>query len=242
MISRKEFEEYCIKNGLRYKYDDEWNNYSNQNWNRNIFCCLCASGYIETAKWLYSLGGIDIHINNDEAFILSCESGYLEIAKWLVSLGGVDVHFNNNEAFRLSYLNGYLEIVKWLYSLGGVDIHAENDDAFRRSCVFGYKEIAKWLVSLGGIDIHAENNRVFRLVCECRRKKMVKWFLFKLGFLNNPIIEQYPICKEIIYDKMIYNIYNRKKNLFNGYIQNGYKSLFSDKVSLNCFKECLLMV
>jgi len=59
-----------------------------------------------------------------------------------------------------------------------------------------------------------------------------------LGFLNNPIMEQYPICKQIIYDK----IYNRKKSLFNGYIQNGCKSLFSDKVSLDNFKECLLMV
>jgi len=145
MITRVEFENHCIKYGLRYRHDNDfWNKLLNENWNENILCYLCVSGYIETAKWLVSLGGVDIHADNDCAF-------------------------------------------RWSY--------------------------------------------------EYEHKEIIEWFMFKLGFLNNPIIDNYSMCQQIIHDR----IFCRKRILFNGYIQNGFKSLFSDKVSLSCFKECLLM-
>jgi len=43
---------------------------------KNIFSYLCIFGYIETAKWCHSLGGVDIHIENDFAFRQSCEDGH----------------------------------------------------------------------------------------------------------------------------------------------------------------------
>jgi len=77
MITREEFEGYCIKNGLRYRCNNAvWNDLLDRDWNKNIFSYLCIFGYIETAKWYHSLGGVDIHIENDFAFRLSCGNGH----------------------------------------------------------------------------------------------------------------------------------------------------------------------
>ena len=40
--------------------------------NDYAFRYSCINGHIEIAKWLYSLGGVDIHANNDDAFRYSC--------------------------------------------------------------------------------------------------------------------------------------------------------------------------
>jgi len=47
---------------------------------------------LEIAKWLYDLGKnisslIDIHANNEDAFISACDGNHLEVAKWLYDLG-----------------------------------------------------------------------------------------------------------------------------------------------------------
>jgi diacylglycerol kinase len=60
------------------------------------------TGHLEIAKWLYSLGGVDIHAENEDAFRNACLNGYLEIAKWLYSFGGVDIHAKNEYAFRIT--------------------------------------------------------------------------------------------------------------------------------------------
>ena len=50
------------------------------------FMNSCEDNRITTAKWLYSLGGINIRANNDRAFKASCSFRYKDIAEWLCTL------------------------------------------------------------------------------------------------------------------------------------------------------------
>jgi hypothetical protein len=68
------------------------------------------------ARWLYSLGGINIHAEEDYAFRWACQGGhYLLVAQWLYSLGGIGIHTLDDEAFHWHvkkdvylWLNGYI--------------------------------------------------------------------------------------------------------------------------------------
>ena len=64
-----------------------------------------------------SLGGVDVHADNDFAFRHACGGGHLETARWVLSLGGVNVHAYNDEAFRWACANRHLETARWLVSL-----------------------------------------------------------------------------------------------------------------------------
>jgi hypothetical protein len=52
-----------------------------------MFVQSCQYGEIETAKWLYSLGVIDVHIYQDSSFALSCSCGQIESVKFLLFVG-----------------------------------------------------------------------------------------------------------------------------------------------------------
>jgi hypothetical protein len=172
------------------------------------FRWACHKGHESIAKWLYDLGGVDIHAYDDRAFRWACENDHESIAKWLYSLGGVDhdyafrsTCFNGHESiakwlyslssvddlhswdhkiFGSACSNGHESIAKWLYSLGGVDIHAWDDEAFRKACRNGHESIVKWLYSLGGVDIHAWDDEAFRKACRNGHESIVKW-LYSLG-------------------------------------------------------------
>jgi len=150
MITKIDFEEYCKKNNLRYKFEDKhyeeiilthWNN-------NNLFIVLCCYGYIETAKWLLTLGEINIHLNNEDAFRTSCYYGHLEVIKWLNEISEknkemINIHANNEEAFRNSCF-GHLEVAKWLIKISKengemINIHASDEKAFIISCVNGQR-------------------------------------------------------------------------------------------------------
>ena len=86
---------------------------------------------MDVAKWLISLGSVNIHANDEYAFRESCRNGHMDVAKWLISLGGVNIHANNEYAFRGACGNGHMDIAKWLFSLGAninKDIYCGNDD------------------------------------------------------------------------------------------------------------------
>lgn len=140
------------------------------------FLLICKIGRLDVVKWLYSLGKVDIHIENDIdiAFAYSCENGHFDLAKYLYSLGDVDIHTHENYAFDYSCANGYIEIAKWLYSLSNQTLYLYDDSAFHFACAHGFLEIAKWLYS---IDYHDEDNldNVFIDSVECGELEVIKW-------------------------------------------------------------------
>ena len=81
------------------------------------FKLACKNGHITVAKWLHSLGGVNIHADNEYAFRTSCENGHIDVAQWLHSLGGVNIYADNEYAFRTSCENGYTDLAQWLCSL-----------------------------------------------------------------------------------------------------------------------------
>ena len=84
----------------------------------NGFQWNCENGHLTVAKWLYSLGRVNIHAGGENAFKWSCRNGHLIVAQWLYSLGRVNIHADNEFAFQMSCINGHLIVAKWLYSLG----------------------------------------------------------------------------------------------------------------------------
>jgi len=176
MITKEEFEEYCSKNNLRYKFENKYcQEYRlKSNWNIiDLFMVLCRYGYIETLKWFLTKEKINIHGNNEEAFMYSCIDNHLEVAKWLIEISKennkiINIHFLHDLVFRFSCWNGYIEIAKWLIEISKesgeiINIHANNDDEFKKSCKWNNLEIAKWLCSLcDEYYIEIENNRIVK--------------------------------------------------------------------------------
>jgi hypothetical protein len=135
----------------------------------------CRRGRLEVAKWLVSLGGVNIYSIRNNAFRWACQFNHLEVAKWLVSLG-VDIHTDNDIAFRIACDKGYFEMIKWFESLGINFNHC----IFEKACRWGKIEIAKWLYMNFDVDLVICNDCLFQEVCECGHLEVAKW-LYSLG-------------------------------------------------------------
>lgn len=140
----------------------------------NAFMTSCYVGHIEIAKWLYSLGVINIHMNNDYAFRNSCGKGHIEIAKWLYSLDAIDISINDNYAFKWSCYNGKLNVVKWLYSLG-ININKCNEYMIIKVCINGHKNIIKWLHGLHEENIQKMINNALIWSFKHKRNEITQW-------------------------------------------------------------------
>ena len=63
---------------------------------------------MEIARWLVDLGNerdnhINVHVNDDQTFMLSCAYGKIDVVKWLIqTYPGIDIHMDSEYAFRHS--------------------------------------------------------------------------------------------------------------------------------------------
>lgn len=82
--------------------------------------CYKGETQIETAKFLYSLGNVDINYSYDQhpsVFINACHKNQLQMAKWLYSLGGINIHDLNDSAFEKAYFCNNIIICEFLFDI-----------------------------------------------------------------------------------------------------------------------------
>ena len=51
------------------------------------FRVTCQNGHLEVAQWVYSLGGVDHHTEDEGALQRACQNGHLETVQYLFDLG-----------------------------------------------------------------------------------------------------------------------------------------------------------
>ncbi|AYV83289.1 MAG: hypothetical protein Hyperionvirus5_95 [Hyperionvirus sp.] len=94
----------CKKMVVEYNHDI-------RSYDQVAFRISCFRGLIEMAEWLYSCGGVDVHIRSDEPFKDACEKKHFWIIRWLLSVE----KFNDDIINK--YANTYPdEIIAILYT------------------------------------------------------------------------------------------------------------------------------
>jgi hypothetical protein len=183
-----------------------------------VFAFTCNNGYLDTVKWLFSLGHFNNNENNNLLFCNACNKGYIEMAKWFYSLGIIDINFRNGCSFIDSCLGGHLELSRWLHHIRNINV--ENIDIelytkiFYWSCEYGKFEIVKWLYSLHKFDIHFNNEYLFYhsminehddildwLIKSSERKGCTKYILYKIYLKTKFLYNKTSIYLQNIYSK-----------------------------------------
>jgi ankyrin repeat protein len=118
------------------------------------FLVSCHVGNFEIVKWLCKTynNKIDIHFDNETAFIYAIEEQHFDLAKWLyhISIGEkniINVNINDNFPFIISCYNGRLDICKWLYLISNnkIDKHMMNNMPLKNAELSGNQELIYWL-------------------------------------------------------------------------------------------------
>ena len=89
------------------------------------FFWACQRGKLNLAKYLYSLGNVNVNNTyNGSAFNIACAENHLELAKWLYSLGDIYLHSGLSEGFIISCLKNHHDIYRWMWLI------AENNEQY----------------------------------------------------------------------------------------------------------------
>ena len=85
---------------------------------RSAFRVCCKNGNIERAQWMCSFGNIDVHEDNDRAFVEACYFGQPKFARWLLNtFPGVDICRNYQVLMKDAHEHAYDELARWLRML-----------------------------------------------------------------------------------------------------------------------------
>jgi hypothetical protein len=144
---------------------------------------------------------IDIHINNDFAFIHSCINGKINICKWLYELSKeeIDIHINNDILFFQNCSNANIEMFEWLVEIKKKPIYIRHFDDY-----------------------------LFKHHCDCVQNHRNGYYRYSRGFLTDDFPSHIKFCKllvelcedyylkienENIIEWKILNVYNDNKKM-----------------------------
>lgn len=101
----------------------------------SLFLSLCGRNLLKTAKFIYSLGKVDVHFNDNQIFKSVCDSKTLSAVKYVYSLGDQNIHKNTKEAFIESCKTERgIYVSKFLYSLGTFPIELQSRYTVEELC------------------------------------------------------------------------------------------------------------
>jgi hypothetical protein len=69
----------------------------------------CGNNF-EVAKWIYSLGSVNIHAQNDKAFQMACLYGRFD-SYYEVGQSKINIHAQQNKAFLFAIESGNINLV-----------------------------------------------------------------------------------------------------------------------------------
>lgn len=202
--------------------NDHTKNKINSNHTKNkinkYFVKSCKKGQISLAKSLLHYGSqmnmpIDIHYNNDSAYIRSYFDGRSDIMNWLAELGNIsnspidlnickdNILYNycqknmqsNSLNSRIAIIE--LDLLKKLLRQENIefDIRNHGDILFILCCSKSNFDVANWLIDYGSdvgqfINVHAENDEAFIASCATDKLEVIIWLFQLYEKLNDPIL------------------------------------------------------
>ena len=163
----------CKEHGISIDFNEDTGDMS-------LLAIACQSGNMKLVKWIIDLGGINIHINDDECFQQVCRSGNVELAMYLLELAKengttIDIHSDNDSAFENACRYNRLEMAIWLWDFvisldDKIDLEEIDRDLLMDACEDDHLEIFKYLFNLYTqeeieiqdecLDVYKENARI----------------------------------------------------------------------------------
>ena len=238
IVSKKNIElfiEYCKNDNL----DGIKNLYSNTDYNNWIFdilnkndiyfdediiCFLARYGYLEVAKYIYSIDKdkINLYQKNNEPIVLACQEKNIDFVKWLYNLTpDIDI-FTDNIILCSASTNEHTDILLWYIQSLSFENNLKNDDK-----IDGINLLFDYLSLYNKLDIYIDAINIFDLNIEVQLKKNIK-NTFKN---NNSCIMNYLLDKVDIspYIDIIYYHSCKINNLYaiKYLINNNYTELIS---------------
>ena len=159
-----------------------------------------TKGNTKLIQFIWDLGGINIHDDNEHIFRLACSMGNLNIVKYVYNLsllpgiGAINIHSIDQDGhgiFKSAFRK--IEIVKWLYNLSceidpitntirKFDVYANDYEFFIAACYYSNVDVAQFIWNIGletgpGIDLNklvVENN-MFKNLCSFKELQMIQW-------------------------------------------------------------------
>lgn len=132
--------------------------------NQLFFQC-CVENKIDDLLIVLKTHNVDIHYNNEDAFISACRNGHLEIVKILTTIymkdkryTPININICNEAAFKYACAHGKLNIVKYLtrlYKHGDykrINIHSGDECGFRNALQFHHFDVMNYLIILSKRD------------------------------------------------------------------------------------------
>ena len=153
--------------------------------NEYYFRTACSFGSIKVAKWIHSIGNVNINAVNNDAFYSACYNDKPEIVTWLIQKLQLSIDFfkNDHELFRKCCQKKCNNVVILFCCLFKFNLKIEphfkdeyyDESPFHFFCRHNYIELAKLYIGIKNFDIHDKDDEAISLACQEGHLELVKW-------------------------------------------------------------------